>query len=281
MYQKLFRNCPYAQEEISCYECTEYASCSRRKILRAKQRREEERRRRRNRNIVILVVILVAVFATANICTIASETTFFGDNKPDQTKTLSSELETEKDVVVSSQKPNRNMSRLELETSKIIREESKPVVTPQISAYEAGEIYFYEVAENYKVLMARVVYAESRGEIFEGKVAVAAVILNRFVSDDPFFNKTSIESIIMQSGQFADISWVTDEHIAEIPECMEAVEAACKGWDPTRKMFEDGAKYFYSPKYISEEAMKVREGVPTLTIGNHAFHNEFADVDTD
>lgn len=269
MNQKLFRNCPYAESESPCYECTEYESCSRKKIRLARERRERERKRRaRRRNIIILLIVAAVAFIGIRISSIASES-----ERQMETETLA--LEIEKVQIIQAHNRNASMA----EQPKLIPLETPPVVVPKISAYEAGEVYFYQLTEYDKVLMARVVCAESRGEIFEGKVAVAAVILNRFVSDDSFFENDSIESIIMQSGQFADISWVTAEVLAENPECMEAVEAACKGWDPTRKMFEEGAKFFYSPKYISEWAMARREGVPTLMIGNHAFHNEFADVD--
>ena len=152
--------------------------------------------------------------------------------------------------------------------------ETQPVVIPRISAYEAGEIYYYKVTYQEKILMAKLVYVEARGECFEGKVAVAAVALNRKYSGRTEFNRNSIESVITQPGAFASISGVTQEMLDSVPECMEAVEAALKGWDPTRKLFEEGACFFYAPAHISEKEMLKRVGIPTLYIGNHAFHNE-------
>lgn len=132
-------------------------------------------------------------------------------------------------------------------------------------------IYFFTPEE--KVMMAKVVYREARGECERGRVAVAAVIINRYLSGE--FGKT-INDVITQPNAFASISRVTDEMLAQLPWCMEAVELACKGWDPTREWFEDtGALYFYNPEGdLSPEARAAREGVEQYTIGNHNFHIE-------
>ncbi len=147
---------------------------------------------------------------------------------------------------------------------------------PRISAYEAGNTYFYNISQEDKINMAKVVYVEARGEEFEGQVAVAAVILNRYYCSDPnCFDTDSIYSVITQRGQFCDISHVSNENLNECPSCFEAVEAACKGWDPTRRMFEDGALYFYAPAGVTGYQAEIREGVKGLNIGNHRFHIDF------
>ena len=72
------------------------------------------------------------------------------------------------------------------------------------------------------------------------------------------------------------VAGVSERMLNSVPECMEAVEAACKGWDPTRATFpETGALFFYSPKNMSEEAMLSRMGVKIHVIGNHDFHVDF------
>lgn len=147
--------------------------------------------------------------------------------------------------------------------------------TPTISAYGPGEEYYYDLSEEDKIYIAKVVYQEARGESFEGQVAVAAVILNRYVSNDSRFSTSSIYSVVTQSGQFASIDGVTMTNLNAVPSCMEAVEAACKGWDPTRVVFEDGAKFFFNPDGdLSARARYERNGVETYQIGNHLFHNE-------
>lgn len=148
---------------------------------------------------------------------------------------------------------------------------------PQISAYEPGETYFYNFTEQEKKYIAKVVYREARGECFEGQVAVAAVVINRYYSDDPFFTNDSIYSIVTQNLQFADIEGVTDSMLADYPDCMRAVEQACLGWDPTRKLFEEGACYFYDPEGVTGYQKQIRTGIEELPIGGHCFHNEFND----
>ena len=81
--------------------------------------------------------------------------------------------------------------------------------------------------------------------------------------------------MVTQSWQFADISIVTDEMLGNYPSCMEAVEQACLGWDPTRKLFENGACYFYDPEGVTGYQKQIRTGIEELTIGGHRFHNEF------
>lgn len=131
-------------------------------------------------------------------------------------------------------------------------------------------VYFLTPEE--KLMIAKVVYREARGECYEGKVAVAAVVINRYMSGE-FGN--SIYKVVTTKNQFADISRTTQAHLDSVPDCMKAVSDACHGWDPTREWFEDGALYFYNPNGdLSDEARAAREGVEQYAIGNHNFHIE-------
>ena len=109
-------------------------------------------------------------------------------------------------------------------------------------------------------LLARVIYAEARGEDFEGKVAVGAVVLNRLM--DPHFPKT-IRDIIYQPGQFTAVS---DRQIQLYPdaEAYQAAEAALSGVDPT-----GGALYYFNPRLATDRWIKSRPVVKK--IGNHTF----------
>lgn len=111
-------------------------------------------------------------------------------------------------------------------------------------------------------LMAQVVYGESRGEPFKGKVAVASVILNR-VKDNHFPN--TIEGVIKQKGAF---SCVKNGRITVNPteECYDAVFEALKGSDPTSK-----ALYFYNPKTATCGWMKKVKKENKKSIGQHVF----------
>ncbi len=111
-------------------------------------------------------------------------------------------------------------------------------------------------------LLARLVNGEARGEVYEGQVAVAAVILNRVKS--PKFPNT-IAGVIYQKGQF---SCVTDgqinEPIDENSTVYQAALEAMNGADPT-----NGALYFYNPSKTSSKWLFSLKTV--RTIGKHVF----------
>jgi len=104
-------------------------------------------------------------------------------------------------------------------------------------------------------LLASLIWAEARGEPFEGQVAVGAVVMNRVES--PQFPGT-IQEVIRQKGQFAKAS---DKFSLET---LEAAEAALRGKDPT-----GGALYFYNPNLTTDTWIFTRETL--CVIGNHRF----------
>jgi len=109
-------------------------------------------------------------------------------------------------------------------------------------------------------LLARVIYAESRGEPFEGQVAVGAVLMNRL--KDSRFPK-SLSQIIFKRGEFCT---VRDGQIWKNPsqESIKAARLAAAGWDPT-----GGALYFYNPAKTTSRWIWSRPVVNR--IGNHIF----------
>lgn len=111
-------------------------------------------------------------------------------------------------------------------------------------------------------LMAKIVYAESKGEPYEGKVAVASVILNRVLS--PGF-PNSISEVVFQPNAF---SCVVDGQISVTPteECYNAVYEAIKGNDPTNE-----ALFFYNPAIATCSWMQSVEKADSKAIGQHLF----------
>jgi len=111
-------------------------------------------------------------------------------------------------------------------------------------------------------LMSQIVYAESRSEPYEGKVAVASVILNRLKS--PGFPK-SVEGVIKQKGAF---SCLKNGEIDVVPDKVSysAVIEALKGNDPT-----NNAIFFYNPKIATSTWMKQVSKSNVKPIGNHVF----------
>ncbi len=109
-------------------------------------------------------------------------------------------------------------------------------------------------------LLARLVYAEARGESYTGQVAVASVVLNR-VKNPSFPN--SVAGVIYQPGAF---SVVSDGQINLAPNATakKAAQDAMNGWDPSY-----GAIYYFNPNTAKSAWIWSRP--LTVVIGNHRF----------
>ena len=127
-----------------------------------------------------------------------------------------------------------------------------------ISLNSASEASSYHESEIYT--LARLVHAEARGEPYLGKVAVAAVVLNR-VRSASFPN--TISGVIYQAGAF---DCVADGQINLTPDSdsLRAARDAMNGWDPT-----GGCIYYYNPATSTSAWIWSRE--VRLTIGAHSF----------
>ena len=127
-----------------------------------------------------------------------------------------------------------------------------------ISLGGSAEAASYHESEIY--VLAQLVHAEARGEPYLGKVAVAAVVLNR-VRSASFPN--TISGVIYQAGAF---DCVTDGQINLTPDndSLRAARDAMNGWDPT-----GGCVYYYNPAKSTSAWIWSRE--VRLTIGAHAF----------
>lgn len=110
-------------------------------------------------------------------------------------------------------------------------------------------------------LLARVVHGEARGEPYLGKVAVAAVILNRVLSS---IYPSTIEGVIYQSHQFESVS-NGQFNLHPGSSSYKAAREALKGLDPTL-----GALYFLNPK-VAKNTWWFDRRQKTVTIGNHVF----------
>lgn len=151
---------------------------------------------------------------------------------------------------------NQNTLREELNLT-LINMPNKKVI--EVFNYNNNFIY---LTEEDLSLMAKIVYAESKGEPYEGKVAVASVILNRVLS--PGF-PDNIKDVIFQPNAF---SCVVNGEINVTPneECFNAVYDAIKGNDPTNE-----ALFFYNPSIATCSWMKEIEKTDSKSIGQHLF----------
>ena len=116
----------------------------------------------------------------------------------------------------------------------------------------------YNESETY--LLGRLVHGEARGEPYVGKVAVAAVVLNR-VRSSAFPN--TIAGVIYQAGAF---DAVADGQINLTPDedSLRAARDALNGWDPT-----GGCLYYYNPVTSTNQWIWTRQ--VQLSIGKHNF----------
>ncbi len=109
-------------------------------------------------------------------------------------------------------------------------------------------------------LLAKLIYAESRGEPYTGQVAVGAVVMNR-VKSSSFPN--TISGVVYQSGAFDAVS---DGQINLTPDsnAKKAAQDALNGWDPSY-----GAIYYFNPATATNKWIWSRP--MTVTIGKHRF----------
>lgn len=109
-------------------------------------------------------------------------------------------------------------------------------------------------------LLARVIYAEARGEPLEGQVAVGAVLINRV--KNPNF-PDDLWSVVFKKGEFCTVRdgqvWLQPNATA-----YRAARLAKAGWDPT-----NGALYFYNPGKTTSAWIWSR--TVTTRIGSHVF----------
>ncbi|WP_240511878.1 spore cortex-lytic enzyme [Paludifilum halophilum] len=108
--------------------------------------------------------------------------------------------------------------------------------------------------------LARAIHAEARGEPFKGKVAVAAVVLNRMDSSD---YPDTAKGVVMEEGAFTAVDdgqiWLSPNN-----EAYQAAQTAVKGWDPSQ-----GAMFYFNPDTATSEWIWSRPQIDK--IGKHIF----------
>jgi len=125
---------------------------------------------------------------------------------------------------------------------------------------KASTVYSSGTANKDQNLLAHVIHGEARGEPYTGKVAIAAVVLNR--TRDTRFPKT-IAGVVYQPGAFTAVS---DGQINLEPDssAYKAARDALNGWDPTY-----GCVYYWNPATATSKWIWSRKIV--IQIGKHIF----------
>lgn len=252
--------------------------------------KNQKRRRRNQRKLNILSLVLVIILGCIISVTIISR------------ETKKKKEETVQTIYVE-ELPQREyreiMKYVETEDSynqQIERLLYEELLQKQEMEYEENINEENSLKNEELMLLAKIVYAEAGNQPFEGKVAVAAVVLNRVKSS---IYPNSIKEVIFQKSQFSPVkngkivACGKEVNKEEIPEsCIEAAEQALNGADPTADLLKkeavslelDPAKYagegalgFYNPDAInSKSELTARECIKCqVKIGDHIFYYKF------
>lgn len=135
-----------------------------------------------------------------------------------------------------------------------------PLTAAKMGLSVSGGTSSSKYNSNDRYLLAKVIYAEARGESYTGQVAIAAVVLNR-VEDSRFPN--TIAGVIYQPWAFTAVN---DGQINLEPnaKAYQAADDALNGWDPTY-----GCVYYYNPQTATSKWIFSTKKV--TQIGKHVF----------
>jgi N-acetylmuramoyl-L-alanine amidase len=139
---------------------------------------------------------------------------------------------------------------------------SSPEASPKVTS-EKSRSNKLSISDDEIDLLARLVRAEAQTESFEGKAAVASVVLNR-VESPQFPN--SIKKVIYQPGQFQPVS---NGEINK-PADKESYKAVYAVLSDLRNIAKDSL-FFYNPDIATNRWLDSRE--TTVVIGQHVFKN--------
>lgn len=170
---------------------------------------------------------------------------------------ISSEICSETNTIQVNEKANKDYSNTYININSQSSENHDEIL--EVFNHDAKQLYI--TGEDID-LMAKLVSAESRGEPYTGKIAVASVVLNRTV--DPHFPNT-IKDVIFQKNAFSCVKNGKINANAD-QDCYNAVYDAIKGVDPT-----NDALFFYNPAIATCQWMKETQKINETTIGHHTF----------
>lgn len=122
----------------------------------------------------------------------------------------------------------------------------------------------YTVTDEELLLLRKIVMAEAEGEPYQGKVAVANVVLNRLRSAN--FPNT-IRKVIYQKYQFSPVANGRFDRVNPNEDTIHAVNEALNG----HKEVSDDTYYFLSLK-LADDLTVHNTRTFSKTIGNHSFY---------
>lgn len=122
----------------------------------------------------------------------------------------------------------------------------------------------YAVSDEDLLLLQKIVMAEAEGEPYQGKVAVANVVLNRLRSAN--FPDT-IYKVIFQKSQFSPVANGRFERVKPNADSIKAVNAALSG---VKEVTDD--TYFFLSLKLAQDLTVKNSREYAKTIGDHTFY---------
>lgn len=122
----------------------------------------------------------------------------------------------------------------------------------------------YDVSDEELLMLQKIVMAEAEGEPYEGKVAVANVVLNRLRSAN---YPDTIEGVIYQKYQFSPVANGRMDRVTPNEDTIHAVNEALNG----RKEVPDATLYFLSIT-LADDLTVHHSQIKVTRIGNHTFY---------
>ncbi|OKP94592.1 cell wall hydrolase [Paenibacillus sp. P32E] len=137
--------------------------------------------------------------------------------------------------------------------------------TKLLSQEQRGQAtWSYAVSEEDLLLLQKIVMAEAEGEPYQGKVAVANVVLNRLRSAN--FPDT-IHDVIYQKSQFSPVANGRLKRVKPNGDSIKAVTAALSG---TKAVTDD--TYFFLSLKLAQDLTVHHSRQYAKKIGNHTFY---------
>lgn len=165
----------------------------------------------------------------------------------------------EDDIAAYEEELAQQNADIEALKEKIKLEQAQSNLAANSAWRDISEITF---DESDRKLLANLIYCEARGESYEGKVAVGAVVINRVLSS--VFPNTVV-GVIYAPNQFAPVTStknslalaLAEDKAARYPDCYKAADEAMSGYSNV------GNRVFFRTPI---------PGLEGLQIGNHIFY---------
>ncbi|MCM3586727.1 cell wall hydrolase [Mesobacillus maritimus] len=186
--------------------------------------------------------------------------------KENSNKELDNQVDIQEDITILEEWMSQNENSeepkvVEMQSSRAETEVSSKKTVPEVEKDIEPRL---NLSNGERDLLNRLVEAEAKGESYEGKVAVATVVINR-VKSSQFPDTVSgvINEVVGSAYAFSPVqNGEINKPASE--EAKQAVEEALTSEDVL-----NGSIYFYNPDIATDEWIRTREIV--ATIGNHVF----------